>query len=89
MGLDIVEFVLATEKAFDLSLPDAELGSITTVGEFTDLVHKKLIEKHGQNQPLSNEMVFAKIKTLLVKMQGLQENNILRSSRFVQDLKMD
>jgi len=34
-------------------------------------------------------MIFLKIKTLLVKMQGLQENNMLRSSRIAQDLNMD
>jgi hypothetical protein len=89
VGLDIVEFVLATEKAFDLPLSDDELRDISTVGDLTDLIHQKYLAKHGLNQPLSNEMVFIKIKALLVKMQGLQEHQILRTSRFVQDLNMD
>lgn len=89
MGLDIVEFVLATEKAFDLPLSDDELGNISTVGELTDLIHQKWLAKHGLNQPMSNEEVFNKIRALLIKMQGLQEHQIFRTSRFVQDLNMD
>lgn len=89
VGLDIVEFVLATEKAFELPLPDDELSNISTVGELTDLIRQKWLAKHELNQPMSNEEVFNKIKALLVEMQGLQEHQIFRTSRFVQDLNMD
>ena len=47
MGLDIVEFVLLTEKEFDLKLSDDEVGLVVTVGGFSDLIHQKIIVKHG------------------------------------------
>ena len=89
MGLDIVEFILAAEKEFDCSLPDDELSLMTTVNEFTNLVHQKLLAKHGFKQKLNNEEVFIKVKALLMKQQGLREQDIFRTSRFMQDLKMD
>lgn len=89
MGLDIIEFVMAAEKEFGLQLPDNEVSFITTVGEFTDLIHQKLLAKHGLNHCSSNDAIFDKIKALLVKEQGLSEHQILRTSRFVQDLRMD
>ena len=89
MGLDTVEFVLQAEKAFDLQLPDEEVSSISTVGEFADLIHQKLLDKYGMENCPKNEAVFDKIKTLLIEKQGVSENIIFRSSRFVQDLHMD
>jgi len=89
MGLDIVEFVLAAEKAFDVALPDEELSLITTVGELTDLIEQKLLAKQGMGTRLINEDIYLKIKTLLVEKQGLSEKDIVHSSRFVQDLHMN
>ncbi|MEQ1488710.1 MAG: hypothetical protein ABL920_09445 [Methylotenera sp.] len=89
MGLDIIEFVMAAEKEFGLQLPDNEVSFITTVGEFTNLIHQKLLAKYGLTPCLSNDAVFDKIKALLVKEQGLSASEIQRTSRFVQDLQMD
>lgn len=89
MGLDIIEFVMAAEKEFGLQLPNDELSLITTVGEFTNLIHQKLLAKYGLTPCLSNDAVFDKIKALLVKEQGLSASEIQRTSRFVQDLQMD
>lgn len=89
MGLDTVEFVLAAEKEFGLKLPDDEVSAICTVGEFSDLVHQKLLIKHGLAHCLSNEAVLARIKQLLFEHQAIPENKVTRESRFVQDLGMD
>ena len=89
MGLDTVEFVIRCEKEFGLKLPDDELSLIYTVGEFTDLVHQKLLVKHGLKHCSSNEAVLDKIKTLLIEEQGISESVITRNARFVEDLHMD
>lgn len=89
MGLDAIEFVMAAEKEFGLQLPDNEVSLIYTVGEFTTLIHQKLLAKHGLNLCPSNDAVFDKIKALLAKEQGLSKHEILRTSRFVQNLRMD
>jgi acyl carrier protein len=50
MGLDIVEYVLAVEDAFEIALDDADLSRIRTVGEFHQLVLKEIRWKqpHGR-----------------------------------------
>src|SRR2546430_2048787 len=42
MGLDIVEFVMAVEEAFDIAIPDDEAEQATTPGKLADLVMKKV-----------------------------------------------
>jgi acyl carrier protein len=89
MGLDAVEFVLLAEKEFGLQLPDDEISLVTTVGEFTDLIHQKLLTKHGLKPCPSQDEIFKKIKSLLIKQFATPEANISRDARFVQDLQMD
>ena len=84
-----MEFVLSAEKEFDLQLPNDELSLINTVGELTDLIHQKLLNKHGFKPCPSNDYVYEKIKDLLVERQGLVKNSIIRTSRLVLDLYMD
>jgi acyl carrier protein len=89
MGLDAVEFVLQSEKAFGLELPDEEVGSVSTVGEFADLIHQKLLDKFGVDNSPNSEAVFEKVKALLIEKQSVPERIIFRHSRFVQDLHLD
>jgi hypothetical protein len=42
MGLDIIEFVMAVEEAFDITIPDDEAELATTPGKLADLVMKKV-----------------------------------------------
>lgn len=42
MGLDIVEMVMSLEEAFQIRLPEHELGRIRTVGELYDCVVRQL-----------------------------------------------
>lgn len=41
-SLDLVELVMALEERFEVSIPEEELGSITTVREAADVVLGKL-----------------------------------------------
>ena len=40
-SLDLVEFVMALEERFDVSIPEDELEDVTTVGRAVDLVLAK------------------------------------------------
>ena len=42
MGLDTVELVIEVEKAFDISILDADAEKIITVGQLYDCVVSKL-----------------------------------------------
>jgi acyl carrier protein len=89
LGLDTVEFVLLAEKEFDLKLPDDEVSLITTVGEFTDLIHRKLMAKHGLKHCPSKDEIYMAIKSLLIKQFATPEAKISRDARFRHDLQMD
>jgi len=54
VGLDIVEFVIATEKEFEIAFDDAELSRIRTVGEFHEIVLRELRLKqpHATGDPM-------------------------------------
>jgi acyl carrier protein len=41
-SLDLVEFVMALEERFDISVPEEELDGVTKVGQALDLVMAKL-----------------------------------------------
>ncbi len=41
-SLDLVEFVMALEEEFDISVEEEELEGVTTVGQAFDLVTSKL-----------------------------------------------
>lgn len=41
-SLDLVELVMALEERFDVTIPEEELGDITTVGQAVDVVLGKL-----------------------------------------------
>ena len=41
-SLDLVEFVMALEERFSISVPEEELEGITTVGQAADLVLGKI-----------------------------------------------
>lgn len=89
MGLDTVEFVLLAEKEFALNLPDNEVSLISTVGEFTDLIHQKLIVKQGLKHSPSQDKIYNIIKSLLIVQFSIPEAKISQSARFVDDLQMD
>ncbi len=89
MGLETVEFVILAEKEFELKLPDDEVGLVTTVGEFTDLIHHKLMSKHGLKSYPSQDEIYNIIKNLLIKQFATPEAKISRNARFVDDLEMD
>ena len=88
MGLDTVEIVLWAEKEFDLQMPDEEVSLIYTVGEYSDYLHRKLKIKHGFKPCPSNEIIFNKIKSILIKDYAVSANKITREAKFIDDLNL-
>jgi acyl carrier protein len=88
MGLDTVEIVLWAEKEFDLQLPDDEVSQIYTVGEYSDYLHRKLKTKHGFKPCLSNEIIFNKIKAVLINDYAISAHKITRDAKFIADLNL-
>ncbi len=44
-SLDLVEFVMALEERFDITVPEGELEGVATIGQALDLVAHKLSAK--------------------------------------------
>ncbi len=86
MGLDSVELVMAVEEHFEIEISNAEATEIFTVGQFRDIVCRKLAENGQRNNP---EKILGELSDLISKMMAIPRNKISASSRFVQDLKID
>lgn len=44
-SLSLVEYTMDLEDAFGIDLPEEELGDVTTIGAFVDVIEKKLAAK--------------------------------------------
>jgi acyl carrier protein len=72
MGLDSVELVMEIENYFDISIPDAEAETLTTVGKMADCVasHRNISSVEA---PLRDEL-FEKIKDHLFSKANITAN---------------
>ena len=89
MGLDTVEVILWAEKKFDIAITDAEAGEVSTVGDFSSLIYQLTLAKHGLNNTTNEEIIYNKIKTLLIEQYLVKESQINRNAKFIADLRLD
>ena len=89
MGLDTVEIVLWAEKEFGIAITDADAGEVSTVGDFSQLIYNLLLIKNGLKNSINEEIVYNKIKTLLIKQYLVKESQINRNAKFIADLRLD
>ena len=89
MGLDTVEIVLWAEKEFSIAITDADAGEVSTVGDFSQLIYNLLLIKNGLKNSINEEIVYNKIKTLLIKQYLVKESQINRNAKFIADLRLD
>jgi acyl carrier protein len=47
-SLDRVQILISLEDTYDISLPEEEVARVNTIGEFIELVKKKLSEKESK-----------------------------------------
>jgi hypothetical protein len=85
VGLDTVEFLLYAEKEFDIKISDAEAGDTETVGQFSQLCHRKLTPSNAMDE----EQVFAKLKQILLKHFLNADTIIKREDLIVKGLGLD
>ncbi len=89
MGLDTVEILLWAEKEFGIAITHADAGEVSTVGGFTLLIYHLMLAQHGLKNTTSEEIIYNKIKALLIKQYGIKESQISRDAKFIQDLRLD
>ncbi len=100
MGMDVVELVMRVEETFGIELPDDEAATATTVGGLYRLVLEKLnlpyrpaveIEDEmrpirGQDEPWNTPSVWTKLKETVVDQLQVDEDEVLETASFQDDL---
>jgi hypothetical protein len=69
MGLDVVEFVVGLEEAFEIQIPDSDLVSLTTPRLLIDYLHSRLPKGH-ERRCLSQRAFYA-VRQEMVARLGL------------------
>ena len=89
MGLDTVELLMTVEAEFEIEISDQEAEKIITVGQLYDCVMDKL--KHGDT-PWSGrhpDAVWQRLRAMIAEVTAIKMDHVVRSARFVDDLRMD
>jgi len=89
MGLDSVALLMDVEAEFGIEIPDQDAEKIITVGQLHDCVMDKL--KHGDS-PWSDrhpDAVWQRLRGMIAEFTAIEMDQVVRSARFVDDLRMD
>ena len=86
MGLDSVELVMRFEEEFSFRIPDSDAAQITTPGKMLDYIIQEL-RARGENP--DEQDLWMKVKNIVVDQLGVKPEEVTRSARFVEDLKVD
>ena len=86
MGLDSVEFVMAVEEDFQISIENDEAETIATVGDMQAVILRKLKENDAD---LEETFVWAKLKQIVVDELGVRPDQVTPEARFIQDFRID
>ena len=96
MGLDLVEYVIAVEHAFEINFDDSEVERTTTVGEFHQLVLKELRAKYpwpdtgrARQQVCVSSRVFYRLRKALVGCGFAARNAITPKTELVSLIPRD
>lgn len=81
MGLDLVEFIIATEDAFGIFIPDADAVDLTTPGRLIDYLEARL----GQGESISclEQRAFYRLRTAGMRVLDLPRDAFRPSTRWV------
>jgi hypothetical protein len=88
MGLETFETVLWAEKQFGITIPNEEAFELSTVGDLSDYIHKKLVALSG-TRAQSEQEIFAILKQYLMTHYKMEPEWIVRGAHLVSDLGMD
>ena len=62
---------------------------MSTVGDFSSLIYHLKLAKHGLNNTTNEEIIYNKIKALLIEQYLVKESQINRNATFIADLRLD
>ena len=83
MGLEIVELVMRLEEEFNLDIPDEDAEKLTTVGETTDYLARRLgIPARDMDALLS------RVCLIIEDELDILANKLARDTRYVEDLNL-
>ena len=78
MGLDMVEFIIATEDAFAPAIPDADAETLTTPGRLIDYLHARL--PVGEEDSCLTQRAFYKLRRATCDQLGIDRRAIRPAS---------
>jgi hypothetical protein len=78
MGLDLVEYAIAIEDAFELPIPDAEWVALTTPGRLIDYLSAHLVV--GDSGPPLVQTAFYRLRSAIASELGVARRDITPSS---------
>ena len=86
MGLETVEFVMAVEEEFDLTISDREAEKLPTPRHLGDLLEIKLKES-GRAMP--REEIDRKLKEITIEQIGISEGEYRLDAEYIRDFRMN
>lgn len=79
MGLDTVELVIATERAFEISISDEEAARIATVRDLAEYVYSKV--PHANSRVCLTQRAFHRLRRAARAGLGVRRDNVRPSTR--------
>ena len=86
MGLDSVELVMRFEEEFSLNIPDSDAAQITTPGKMLDFIIQDL---RARGEQPDEQIIWIKVKDIVVDQLGVRPEEVTKTARFVEDLRID
>ena len=86
MGLDTIDLILATEKHFKVSVPDARTEKTVTVERYALLLWEL---QSKSKSPLSYEQVLLQLRQIISTMFDLPIESVVPTANFIKDLRLD
>jgi len=83
MGLDTVELIMAVEEEFGLEISDDEGAKMERVG---DMLHFVLYKLRERGEVIEDEVIWSRLKTLIVEQLGVKPEHVVPTARFIPDL---
>jgi len=77
---------MRVEDAFEIEIDDEDASTLVTV----ELLHEHVVMLLGRKgEKVNSDKVFDQVRALIVEQLGVSPDDVVKSARFVQDLKVD
>ncbi len=77
---------MRVEDAFDIEIDDEDAPRLVTV----ELLHEYVVSMlRGKGESVNTDKVFDQLRALIVEQLRISPDDVVKSARFVQDLKID